>query len=92
MRPHGQLKRNGKMPSDHRRSTHEPAQYRVRQTSFERSRRQVLFFGGVVFQVDQWYERLRLLGFDHEKFTYRYAGRDFRLTDVHGTIVKELIA
>jgi hypothetical protein len=35
---------------------------------------------------------LRLLGFDHEKFTYRYAGRDFRLTDVHGTIVKELIA
>ncbi len=35
---------------------------------------------------------LRLLGFDHEKFTYRYAGRDFRLTDVHGRVVKELIA
>ena len=35
---------------------------------------------------------LRLLGFDHEKLTYRYAGRDFRLTDVHGHIVKELIA
>ena len=35
---------------------------------------------------------LRLLGFDHEKFTYRYAGRDFRLTDVHGTVVKELMA
>ena len=35
---------------------------------------------------------LKLLGFDHEKFTYRYAGRDFRLTDVHGTVVKELIA
>jgi hypothetical protein len=35
---------------------------------------------------------LRLLGFDHEKFTYRYAGRDFRLTDVHGKIVQELIA
>jgi hypothetical protein len=35
---------------------------------------------------------LRLLGFDHEKFTYRYAGRDFRLTDVHGRIVPELIA
>lgn len=34
---------------------------------------------------------LRLLGFDHEKFTYRYAGRDFRLTDVHGRVVKELI-
>ena len=35
---------------------------------------------------------LHLLGFDHEKFTYRYAGRDFRLTDVHGTVVKSLIA
>jgi hypothetical protein len=35
---------------------------------------------------------LRLLGFDHEKLTYRYAGRDFRLTDVHGKIVQELIA
>jgi hypothetical protein len=35
---------------------------------------------------------LRLLGFDHEKLTYRYAGRDFRFTDVHGTIVKELMA
>ncbi len=35
---------------------------------------------------------LHLLGFDHEKFTYRYAGRDFRLTDVHGHVVRELIA
>jgi hypothetical protein len=35
---------------------------------------------------------LRLLGFDHEQFTYRYAGRDFRLTDVHGRVVEELMA
>ena len=35
---------------------------------------------------------LHLLGFDHTKLTYRYAGRDFRLTDVHGNVVKELIA
>ncbi|MBL8866985.1 MAG: DUF1501 domain-containing protein [Planctomycetia bacterium] len=35
---------------------------------------------------------LHLLGFDHEKLTYRYAGRDFRLTDVHGRVVKELVA
>ncbi len=35
---------------------------------------------------------LKLLGFDHEKFTYRYAGRDFRLTDVHGKVVEDLIA
>jgi len=34
---------------------------------------------------------LWLLGFDHEKLTFHYAGRDFRLTDVHGTVVKELI-
>jgi len=35
---------------------------------------------------------LKLLGFDHERLTYRYAGRDFRLTDVHGNIVSEIIA
>jgi hypothetical protein len=35
---------------------------------------------------------LHLLGFDHEKLTYRYAGRDFRLTDVHGHVVKEVLA
>ena len=35
---------------------------------------------------------LHLLGFDHEKLTYRYAGRDFRLTDVHGKVVKGLLA
>ncbi len=35
---------------------------------------------------------LKLLGFDHEKLTYRYAGRDFRLTDVHGHVVQDLIA
>jgi hypothetical protein len=35
---------------------------------------------------------LYLLGFDHEKLTYRYAGRDFRLTDVHGQVVKGIVA
>jgi hypothetical protein len=35
---------------------------------------------------------LHLLGFDHERLTYRHAGRDFRLTDVHGQVVKALIA
>ena len=35
---------------------------------------------------------LQLMGFDHEKLTYRYAGRDFRLTDVHGKVVKGLLA
>ncbi|MEX2560456.1 MAG: DUF1501 domain-containing protein [Pirellulales bacterium] len=35
---------------------------------------------------------LHLLGFDHETFTYRYAGRDFRLTDVHGHVVRDILA
>ena len=35
---------------------------------------------------------MHLLGFDHEKFTVRYQGRDFRLTDVHGKVVKGLLA
>lgn len=35
---------------------------------------------------------LKLLGFDHKRLTYRYAGRDFRLTDVHGNVVEPLIA
>ncbi len=35
---------------------------------------------------------LHLMGFDHEKLTYRYAGRDFRLTDVHGEVVRDILA
>ncbi len=35
---------------------------------------------------------LHLLGFDHERFTFRYAGRDFRLTDVQGQVVKKVLA
>ena len=35
---------------------------------------------------------LALLGLDHESLTYRYAGRDFRLTDVAGSVVKEIFA
>jgi uncharacterized protein (DUF1501 family) len=35
---------------------------------------------------------LHLLGIDHERLTYRYSGRDFRLTDVHGVVVKEIMS
>jgi len=35
---------------------------------------------------------LQLLGFDHEKLTYRYNGRDFRLTDVSGKVVRGILA
>jgi uncharacterized protein (DUF1501 family) len=35
---------------------------------------------------------LHLLGLDHERLTYRYSGRDFRLTDVHGRVVEEILA
>jgi hypothetical protein len=34
---------------------------------------------------------LHMLGMDHTKLTYRYAGRDFRLTDVYGNVVKDLL-
>jgi hypothetical protein len=35
---------------------------------------------------------LHLLGVDHEELTYRYSGRDYRLTDVHGHPIREIIA
>jgi len=35
---------------------------------------------------------MKLLGFNHEEFTFRHAGRDYRLTDVHGKVVQALIA
>src|SRR5262249_20379645 len=35
---------------------------------------------------------LHLMGLDHEKLTYRFGGRDYRLTDVHGTVVKDILA
>ncbi|HRX54686.1 MAG TPA: DUF1501 domain-containing protein, partial [Verrucomicrobiales bacterium] len=34
---------------------------------------------------------LHLLGLDHERLTYRYAGRDFRLTDIAGNVVKDIL-
>jgi hypothetical protein len=35
---------------------------------------------------------LHLMGFDHRRLTYRYSGRDFRLTDVHGNVVEDILA
>ena len=35
---------------------------------------------------------LHLLGLDHERLTFRFQGRDFRLTDVHGKVVREILA
>jgi hypothetical protein len=35
---------------------------------------------------------LRLLGIDHTKLTFRFGGRDFRLTDVHGRVIDEILA
>ncbi|QDT63134.1 DUF1501 domain-containing protein [Calycomorphotria hydatis] len=35
---------------------------------------------------------LHLLGFDHKKLTYRYSGRDFRLTDIHGEVIHDILA
>ena len=35
---------------------------------------------------------LHLMGIDHTRLTYRYSGRDFRLTDVAGTVIKPILA
>jgi arylsulfatase A-like enzyme len=35
---------------------------------------------------------LKLLGFDHTKLTYKFQGRNFRLTDVHGNVVEKMLA
>ncbi len=35
---------------------------------------------------------MHLIGFDHERLTYRFQGRDYRLTDVHGEVVKKILA
>jgi hypothetical protein len=35
---------------------------------------------------------LHILGLDHTRLTYRYSGRDFRLTDVHGQVVRDILA
>ena len=43
--------------------------------------------------IHDWHATiLHLLGLDHEQLTYRYAGRDFRLTDVHGVVARDIIA
>ncbi len=42
--------------------------------------------------IHDWHATiLHLMGLDHERLTYRYAGRDFRLTDVHGNVVQQII-
>ena len=41
---------------------------------------------------DLWATVLHLMGLDHEELTYRHGGRDLRLTDVHGSVIKEVIA
>jgi hypothetical protein len=41
---------------------------------------------------DLYATMLHLLGIDHERLTYRFGGRDFRLTDVHGTVLSEILA
>jgi len=45
-----------------------------------------------VEQLSQFPTVLNLLGLDHERLTFRYQGRDFRLTDVHGELVPGILA
>ena len=41
---------------------------------------------------DLWATVLHLLGLDHERLTYRFGGRDFRLSDVHGRVLTPILA
>ena len=58
----------------------------------------LLLIGGLGAQicatcVDDFHATLlHLLGFDHERLTFRHAGRDFRLTDVSGEVVRDVLA
>ena len=59
------------------------------------SRKQIPISNAVADKVhlrDMHATILHLLGLNHEKLTYRYAGRDFRLTDVSGSVVREILA
>ncbi|MFZ4767338.1 MAG: DUF1501 domain-containing protein [Roseimicrobium sp.] len=47
---------------------------------------------GVATVYDMWATVLHLMGIDHEALTYRFSGRDMRLTDVHGRVMREVIA
>ncbi len=40
---------------------------------------------------DMWATVLHLMGVNHQNLTYRYSGRDFRLTDVHGNVIREIV-
>ena len=46
---------------------------------------------GVCDAYDLWATVLHLLGLDHERLTYRYGGRDVRLTDVHGDVIRGVL-
>ncbi len=48
--------------------------------------------GGKVHIHDLHATILHLLGLDHERLIYRHAGRDYRLTDVYGSVVQEILA
>jgi hypothetical protein len=47
---------------------------------------------GLVHVHDLHATLLHLLGFNHEQLTHRFQGRDYRLTDVHGKVVQELLS
>ena len=80
----------------HPNCVHDVAGRRRHQAGHRRSARRDDFgFNAVEDQVhvhDLHATILHLLGFDHTKLTYRFQGRDFRLTDVHGELVPALLA
>ena len=51
----------------------------------------IAFHGSLMHVHDFHATMLHLLGIDHERLTYKFQGRRYRLTDVHGKVVKELL-
>ena len=66
--------------------------YNIADADGSRSARQGTFTPGAVHVHDLQATILHLLGIDHERLTYKFQGRRFRLTDVHGHVVKDLLA
>ena len=90
----GRAAREDRPQSSHRR-LHHVAGRRRRQARHQLGETDELGFAAVEDRVhvhDLQATILHLLGLDHTKLTYRFQGRDFRLTDVHGNVVKKLLA
>ena len=93
--PMGEPRENDRPQPSHRRFHLLAGRRRHSSPASASARTDELGFGAVEDRVhvhDLQATVLHLLGLDHLKLTYRFQGRDFRLTDVHGNLVEKLLA